>query len=86
MLTMPFMPGKHYLVSVDKDKELCAVCPFEVYTVNQSYGNPAYTCSGLVFGSPVTEIDGQLYGTMRILKAVEMENVTYEDIMNLLKE
>ena len=84
-----YTPGKHYLISVDKDQDICTVCPFEVYTVTQSMGD--YTALGIggrgfYGGPPTTRIDGQLYGTMRILKAVDIDNITYEDIMNLLKE
>jgi len=83
------IPEKHYLISVNKDEDICTICPFEVHTVTQSMGD--YTMLGIgghgfYGGPPTTRIDGQLYGTMRILKAVDIDNITYEDIMNLLKE
>lgn len=84
-----YTPGKHYLISVNKDEAICTIYPFEVHAVTQSMGD--YTTLGIgscgfYGGPPTTRIDGQLYGTMRILKAVDIDNITYEDIINLLKE
>ena len=79
-------PGKYYLVSVDETENVCCVSPFNVEKVEQSFAdrlvfNPDY------LPPTVTRVQGELYGTMRVVKMKDnMDNITAEEIMNLIKE
>lgn len=72
-----------YLISVDDKTGTCFVSPFNVESVRQSLGE-TYSLGG--FGNPSIKIEGELYGRLRVLKAKDFNDVTYEDVMDLLKE
>ena len=82
-----YYPGKYYLISVDEKNDACCICPFDIESVEQSLGN-VYTFNPDVFGSPVTKVTGQLYGKTRIISKPlkELDGISYEEIMNLIKE
>ncbi|MBP5423913.1 MAG: hypothetical protein J6Y78_15885 [Paludibacteraceae bacterium] len=89
-----YNPGKYYLVSVDETENVCCVSPFNVERVEQTFGDVFTFRGDRVFNSDyiaptITKVEGQLYGTMRILKPKELinfENVSCEEIMDLIKE
>lgn len=83
-----YNPGKYYIVSVDETENVCIVSPFNVEKVEQSLAE-------YVMFSPdhlpptVTRVQGELYGTMHILKPkgpIDFNNVSYEEIMDIIKE
>lgn len=84
---MFYSPGKHYLVALDEDEGVCSVSPFQIENVTQSMGEVyGFGNGGPLLSEPRVRIEGRLNGTMRIVKAVDLDNVSYEEIMNLLRE
>ena len=84
---MFYRPGKHYLVALDEDEGVCSVSPFEIENVTQSMDELyVFSNGGPLLSEPRVRIEGRLNGTMRIVKAVDLDNVSYEEIMNLLRE
>lgn len=84
---MFYSPGKHYLVALDEDEGVCSVSPFQIENVTQSMGELyGFGNGGPLFGEPRVRIEGQLHGNTRILKAVDLDNISYEEIMNLIGE
>lgn len=80
-----YIPGKHYLVSYDEENEMCMVSPFNVETIQQ------FLAESTIFGSEYlpptrTRVEGELYGTMRFIKAKDLNNISYEELMNIIKE
>lgn len=84
---MFYSPGKHYLVALDEDEGVCSVSSFQIENVTQSMGEVrGFSDGGLLLSEPRVRIEGQLHGNTRILKAVDLDNISYEEIMNLLRE
>ena len=85
-----YNPGKYYLISVDEKEDACCISPFDVERVEQSFGD-CLTFDPKHLPPTVTKVFGTLYGTMHILKMDKsvkdyFENITYEEIMDLIKE
>ena len=80
-----YNPGKYYLVSYDEANEMCIVSPFNVETVQQ------FSTESTIFGPGYlpptrTRVEGELYGTMRFIKSKDLNDIPYEEIMDLIKE
>jgi len=80
-----YNPGKYYLVSIDDDNDVCCISHFDVEKVEQRYGD-VYSFNPHLLPPTITKIEGQLFGTTRILKAKDLDNVSYEEIMGLIEE
>ena len=84
---MFYSPGKHYLIALDEDEGVCSVSSFQIENVTQSMGELyGFGNGGPLLGEPCVKIEGQLHGNTRILKAVDLENISYEEIINLIGE
>ena len=87
-----YNPGKYYLVSYDEENETCFVSPFDVEKVEQTYGDVFTFRSDQMFNPnnycapTVTKVEGKLYGTMNILKSKDLKDVSYEELMHIIKE
>ena len=68
-----------------EDEGICSVSPFQIVNVTQSMGEVyGFGDGGPLLSEPRVRIEGQLYDKTRILEAVDLENISYEEIMNLI--
>ena len=74
---------KFYLVSIDQKNDTCFVSPFDVTSIQTRL--PDVYSYGLVT-QPRISVEGDLHGSARILVAKDFDNITYEEIMDIVKE
>ena len=82
-----YTPGKYYLISVDEKTDTLIVSPFDVENIRTEYTQP-YDL-GFDYRVPSSRsirIEGQLYGTARVLQSRDLDDISYEEVMSLIKE
>ena len=82
-----YNPGKYYLISVDEQTDTLIVSPFDVETIRQELMEPYNVDFDYRIPSRTSiRVEGQLYGTARILKSRDLDDISYEELMGLIKE
>jgi len=84
-MAMIYNPEKYYLVSVEEKTGAVIVSPFHVESIRQELAGP-YSFEYSIPQRTTTKVEGELYGTMRILQPKDMDDISYEEVMELIKE
>lgn len=78
--------GKTYIVWKDEDKLKCCIVPLHITHMKQTLGD-YYTLDSNAYTPNVnTIIEGSLGGPVRILEPKDFDDISYEELMDLIKE